>query len=93
MQVQSLQVLVARGFAHFDEGNDVGVVRVQNSVEPRRVEPCSGEVAAPGLEVRITPTLFVGVADAHVNAHAAPAMERRFTSLSVSTRPSALSAM
>lgn len=75
VQVQSLQVLVARGFAHFDEGNDVGVVRV----EKRSVGAASGRALTVGeagrvvdLEVRHhAHALFVGVADAHVNADAA----------------------
>ena len=74
VQVQGFEILVARGLSHLDEGNDVGMVGVQK----RRVGAASGRALTVGEAGRVVDlemrhhahALFVGVADADVNADA-----------------------
>ena len=76
VEIQGLHVLVARGLAHLDELNDVGVAHV----EERSIRAAARGTLAVGearsvvdLEVRENAhRLFIGAADPHVDAYAAP---------------------
>ena len=76
MEVQGLHVLVARGLAHLDELNDVGVAHVEEG----RIGAAARGALAIGkarsvvdLEVRENAhRLFIGASDAHVDTDAAP---------------------